>query len=167
MRARSLSLLLILGAVLVQTTLFAVGAVRPLRVAPDLVMVVVIVSSRWLDSDAALLVGFTGGVLADLLSSSLLGWRALTFTLVAYMAVRARSRLDLGLVSGALAVLILSLAGVVLLGVVGTLFGQATLTEPDALRRIMLVPVYNFLLAFLVQPIVARAMRGRSRSRTL
>jgi rod shape-determining protein MreD len=167
MRARSASLALILIGVLVQTTLFSVGGIRPFRVAPDVVMVVTIVTARWLDDDAALLVGFTGGVLVDLLASSLLGWRALTLTLVAYMAVRARSRFDLGLMSGALVVLVLSLAGVVLLGVIGTLFGQATLTEPDALRRIMLVPGYNFVLAFLAQPIIARALEGRSRSRAL
>lgn len=167
MRARSASLLLILLAVLIQTTLFSVGGIRPLRVAPDLVMVVTIVAARRLDEDAALLVGFTGGVLADLLASSLLGWRALTLTLVAYMALRTRSRLDLSLASGAVVVLILSLAGVLLLAVVGTLFGQATLTEPDALRRIMLVPGYNFLLAFLVQPLVGRALEGKPRSRAL
>lgn len=167
MRARSASLLLILLAVLIQTTLFSVGGIRPLRVAPDLVMVVTIVAARRLDEDAALLVGFTGGVLADLLASSLLGWRALTLTLVAYMASRTRSRLDLSLASGAVVVLVLSLAGVVLLAIVGTLFGQATLTEPDALRRIMLVPGYNFLLAFLVQPLVGRALEGKSRSRAL
>ena len=167
MRARSASLVLILLAVLIQTTLFSVGGIRPLRVAPDLVMVVTIVAARRLDEDAALLVGFTGGVLADLLASSLLGWRALTLTLVAYMAIRTRSRLDLSLASGAVVVLVLSLAGVVLLAIVGTLFGQATLTEPDALRRIMLVPGYNFLLAFLVQPLVGRALEGKSRSRAL
>ena len=167
MRARTASLLLILLAVLVQTTLFSVGGIRPLRVAPDLVMVVTIVAARRLDDDAAILVGFTGGVLTDLLASSLLGWRALTLTLVAYMAIRTRSRLDLGLVPGAVVVLVLSLAGVVLLAVIGTLFGQATLTEPDALRRIMLVPGYNFLLAFLVQPLVGRALEGKQRSRGL
>ena len=164
---RSVSLLLILIAVLLQTTFFATGGIRPFQVAPDLVMVVTIVAARWLDDDAALLVGFTGGVLIDLLVSSLLGWRALTITLVAYMAVRARSRFDLGLMSGSLVVLMLSFAGVVLLAVIGTLFGESTLTEPDALRRIMLVPVYNFLLAFLVQPLVGRAMQSRSRSRAL
>lgn len=167
MRARSVSLLLILLAVLAQTTLFSVGGVRPFRVAPDVVMAFTIVTARWLDDDAALLVGFTGGVLIDLLASSLLGWRALTITLVAYMSVRARSRFDLGLLSGSLVVLVLSLIGVVLLAVIGTLFGQQTLTEPDALRRIMLVPVYNFLLAFIIQPIVGRALQSRSRSRAL
>jgi rod shape-determining protein MreD len=166
-RARSVSLLLILIAVLLQTTFFATGGIRPFQVAPDLVMVVTIVAARWLDDDAALLVGFTGGVLIDLLVSSLLGWRALTITVVAYMAVRDRSRFDLGLMSGSLVVLMLSFAGVVLLPVIGTLFGESTLTEPDALRRIMLVPVYNFFLAFLVQPLVGRAMQSRSRSRAL
>ena len=83
------------------------------------------------------------------------------------MAVRARSRFDLGLLSGSLVVLVLSFVGVVLLAVVGTLFGQQTLTEPDALRRIMLVPVYNFLLAFIIQPVVGRVMQSRSRSRAL
>ncbi|MDH5373981.1 MAG: rod shape-determining protein MreD [Acidimicrobiia bacterium] len=167
MRARSASLLLILAAVLVQTTVFSVTGIRVFRVAPDIVMVVTIVAARWLDDDAALLVGFTGGVLADLLASSLLGWRALTLTIVAYMAIRARSRFDLGLMSGALVVLVLSFAGVVLLAVVGTLFGQATLAEPDTLRRIMLVPGYNFLLAFLVQPTVARAVRGKKKGGVL
>lgn len=167
MRARTVSLLLILVVVLIQTTLFSVGGIRPFDVAPDLVMVFTIVTARWLDDDVALLVGFTGGVLIDLLASSLLGWRALTLTLVAYMAIRARSRFDLGLMSGAIVVLTLSLAGVALLAVIGTLFGQATLTEPDAFRRIMLVPGYNFLLAFLVQPTVKRALQGKQRSRAL
>ena len=56
MRARSVSLLLILIAVLLQTTFFATGGIRPFQVAPDLVMVVTIVAARWLDDDAALLV---------------------------------------------------------------------------------------------------------------
>jgi rod shape-determining protein MreD len=155
-------------AVLIQTTLFGVGGIRPFRVAPDMVLVVTILAARWLDDEAAYLLGFTGGIIMDLLVSSLLGWRALTFTLVAYAAVRTRARFELGLVSGALAVLVLSLYGVVLLAVIGTLFNQAALTEPDALRRIMLVPAYNFLLALMTQPVVARVLVGRqARSQVL
>ena len=167
MRARSVSLLLILIAVLLQTTLFATGGIRPFQVAPDLVMVVTIVAARWLDDDAALLVGFTGGVLIDLLVSSLLGWRALTITLVAYMAVRARSRFDLGLMSGSLVVLMLSFAGVVLLAVIGTLFGESSFRDPNVFRKILLIPGYNLLMSILVFPLTTLVLVGRRRKERL
>ncbi len=151
-REIGLSLLLVVLAVLLQTTLFA--RVRPLDVAADIVLVAVIACIRWLDPEPAVLLGFTGGVLIDLFGSAPLGLQALSFTLVALVGVRTRDRYDFSPVATGIAVGLLSLLGVLLVAVVGTLFGQGMLNDPEVQRSLLLVPVYNVILGLAVLPLV-------------
>lgn len=62
-----------------------------------------------------------------------------------------------------LAVLLLSLLGVLLVVVVGTLFGEGTFRDADLLRKILLVPCYNLVLGAPVLPLVNVMLGGRRR----
>jgi rod shape-determining protein MreD len=164
-RAIGLSLLAAALAVLLQTTLF--GQVRIFDVAPDLVMLTVIAVARRLDAEPAVLLGFTSGLAMDLLGSSPLGLRALVLTLIAYATVRMRDRFDVNVVATGLAVVLLSLLGIVLVVVIGTLFGEASFRDPNVLRKILLIPVYNLVLGIAVLPLVTRLVGGRRRRELL
>jgi rod shape-determining protein MreD len=94
----------------------------------------------------------------DALSTGALGLRALVYTVVAYVAVRTRDRADLGPISVAAWAGLLSLVGVILLVVLGNVFGQTPLVGGEALRRIILVPVLNFGLALAVAPVTSRLL---------
>ena len=160
-RAIALSLLGVALAVVLQTTLFA--QVRIFEVAPDLVLLTVIALSRRLDAEPAVLLGFTSGLAMDLLGSSPLGLRALVFTVVAYTTVRTRDRFDINVVATGVAVLLLSLLGVVLIVVIGTLFGEATFRDPNVFRKILLIPVYNLVLGAGLLPLTTLLLVGRRR----
>jgi rod shape-determining protein MreD len=164
-RAIGLSLLAAALAVLLQTTLF--GQVRIFDVAPDLVMLTVIAVARRLDAEPAVLLGFTSGLAMDLLGSSPLGLRALVLTLIAYATVRMRDRFDVNVVATGLAVVLLSLLGIVLVVVIGTLFGEASFRDPNVLRKILLIPVYNLVLGIAVLPLLTRLVGGRRRRELL
>lgn len=164
-RAIALSLLAAAFAVLLQTTLFA--QVRIFEVAPDLVMLTVIAVARRLDAEPAVLLGFTSGLAMDLLGSSPLGLRALVLTLVAYTTVRMRDRFDINVVATGVAVVLLSLLGVVLVLVIGTLFGEGSFRDPNVFRKILLVPVYNLVLAVGLFPLVTLVVAGRRRRDSL
>ena len=164
-RAIGLSLLAAALAVLAQTTLFA--QVRIFDVAPDLVMLTVIAVARRLEPEPAVLLGFTSGLALDLLGSSPLGLRALVLTLIAYATVRTRDRFDINVVFTGLAVVLLSLLGVLLIVVIGTLFGEASFRDPNVFRKILLVPVYNLVLSVGVFPLVTLVVGGRRRRESL
>ena len=164
-RAIGLSLLAAALAVLLQTTLFA--QVRLFDVAPDLVMLTVIAVARRLDAEPAVLLGFTSGLAMDLLGSSPLGLRALVLTLIAYATVRTRDRFDINVVATGIAVALLSLLGVALVVVIGTLFGEASFRDPNVFRKILLVPVYNLVLGVVVLPLVTLVVAGRRRRESL
>jgi rod shape-determining protein MreD len=152
-------LLVVALAVLLQTTLFA--QVRIFEVAPDLVLLTVIALARRLDAEPAVLLGFTSGLAMDLLGSSPLGLRALVFTVVAYAVVRTRDRFDINVVATGMAVFLLSLLGVLLIVVIGTLFGEATFRDPNVFRKILLIPVYNLILGAGVLPLSTLLLVGR------
>ena len=160
-RAIGLSLLAAALAVILQTTLFA--QVRIFEVAPDLVMLTVIALARRLDAEPAVLLGFTSGLAMDLLGSSPLGLRALVLTVIAYATVRTRDRFDVNVVATGVAVLLLSLLGVVLLVVIGTLFGESSFRDPYVFRKILLIPFYNLVLAVGIFPLFSLMLVGRRR----
>ena len=164
-RAIGLSLLAAAVAVLLQTSLFA--QVRVLEVAPDLVMLTVIAVARRLDAEPAVLLGFTSGLAIDLLGSSPLGLRSLVLTLVAYATVRTRDRFDINVIATGVAVVLLSLLGVVLIAVIGTLFGEASFRDPYVFRKILLVPLYNLVLGLAVFPLVTLVVAGNRRRDSL
>ncbi len=135
---------MVIVAVVVQTTL-----INQLQfVTPDLVMLVVILLALTrVRPEAVLGVAFVSGLLLDLLGSSLLGLRAIVFTVVAYAAIRTRERAEIGRVGVALWAGLLTFGGIVVLALVGTLFGQATLLGSDVVSRMFLVPIANTVLA--------------------
>ena len=148
---------LLVLAVVVQTTLF--GQIR--LVSPDLVLLVVILFSLTRTRPELVLVtAFGAGLLVDLLGSSLLGLRAVVFTIVAYVGLRTRSRAEIGRPAMALWTGILSLLGVVLLVLVGTVFGQTSLLGPDVGTRLIVVPLANLVLAALFAPLFVRLVDG-------
>lgn len=145
--------LLLLLAVVVQTTLF--GRIR--LVTPDLVLLLAItLALTRIRPELILAVAFTSGLVIDLLGPSVLGLRAVVFTTVAYLALRTRERAEIGRFAVALWAGGLTLVGVVLLIIIGTLFGQSILLGEEALSRVILVPLTNLALAALVAPLVVR-----------
>ena len=72
MRSRdvAVSLLLVFLAVVAQTAVFGDGRINPFGASPAVVLVVVLACARYLDPEPALLLGFTGGMLLDLLGGA-------------------------------------------------------------------------------------------------
>lgn len=159
-RALTVVVALIL-AIAIQTSVF--GRFRVGSIAPDLVLVVVILITLQLAPSPALVVAFLSGATLDALSSDALGLRALAYTAVAYAALRTRDRADAGPVAAAVWIGVLSLFGILLLVVVGTLFGQIDMTGSQLVRRVVVVPLLNLTLAFLLIPLIERVQRPARR----
>ncbi|HEY6628289.1 MAG TPA: rod shape-determining protein MreD [Acidimicrobiia bacterium] len=155
MRGRSavIVVLLFVVAVVVQTTLFA----QINLVTPDLVLLLVIILCLTkIRPEAILAIAFTSGLVVDLLGPSALGLRAVVYTTVAYIGIRTRDRADIGRVAVALWAGVLTLIGVILLMLIGTLFGQSSLLGENTLSRLILVPLANLAIAAAVAPLVVR-----------
>lgn len=155
MRSRSVLIvfLTLLLAVVLQTTLFSQTSIF----TPDLVLLVVIMLCLTKIRPEALLgLAFVAGVTVDLLGSAVLGLRAIVFTLVAYLAIRTRDRADIGRIITGLWAGLLTLVGVVLLILVGTLFGQTVLLGEGVVDRLFLVPIANMILAWVFAPSFVR-----------
>jgi rod shape-determining protein MreD len=152
-RGNLLLVAVLLAVIVAQTTVF--GRVTIDGVAPDVVMLTVIMLALRLRPEATLLVGFTTGLVFDTLGSSALGLRAFTLTAVAFVAVRTRDRADFSPLAAAIWAGLLTLVGVVLYVTVGTLVSQVALDGSEALRRVLLVPLLTFLVAMLAWPIFA------------
>jgi rod shape-determining protein MreD len=155
MRGRTVLIVvaLLMVAVVVQTTLF--GRIR--LVTPDLVLLLAIVLCLTrIRPEVILAIAFTSGLVVDLLGSSVLGLRAVVFTTVAYLGLRTRDRAEIGRVAVALWAGGLTLVGVVLLMLIGTLFGQSSLLGENTLSRVILVPLANLVIAAALAPLVVR-----------
>lgn len=149
--------MILIAAVIIQTTLF--GQLR--IVSPDLVMLfVILLALTRIRSELVLGTAFLSGLLVDLLGSSLLGLRAVVFTVVAYIALRTRERAEIGRLATALWAGLLSLLGILLLVLIGTLFGQSSLLGPDVVNRILIVPLANLIVAALFAPLFVRLVDG-------
>lgn len=141
-----IALLAVLVAIVLQTTLFAAGRIQPLGVAPALVTLVVIGVAQEVESEYLLLIGFTAGILMDLIGSGTLGLWAMTLTAVAYAAGRLRGRLREGPLNVIVIVFGLTVASQFLYVLLGTLFGQDTISEPNVFWKIILPGVWNVIL---------------------
>jgi rod shape-determining protein MreD len=147
--------LIVVSAVVLQTTFFA----RIRIITPDLVMLVsILFALTRIRPEAVLGIAFVSGLTVDLLGSSLLGLRAIVFTSAAYIALRTRDRADIGRIATGIWAGILTLAGVLLLVLVGTLFGQSTILGEHVFSRVLTVPLANLLLALLIAPILVRVV---------
>jgi rod shape-determining protein MreD len=153
--------LAVVGLVL-QATLFR----RFTWLVPDLVVLVVILATLSLRAEIALVIGFLSGVLFDVsLASSILGLRALVYTVVAYLAVRTRQRADSGPLAVGIWAGVLSLISVALVVVVGVLFGQSAELGDAMLRRFIEVPITNAVSAALLAiPITGLMQAGARRA---
>ncbi len=154
------AIVLLMVGIVLQTTLINRFQDPFFGLSPHLVVVLVILSARWVDARAALLLGFTSGLFLDLLGGGILGLRALMLTVVAYAGLRMTSELPLRSVAG---VWPISLLAEVVQFVIGTLAGRGTLLQAELLERSLVVPVLNLVLAALVFPLLARALRPRGR----
>jgi len=140
-------------AVVIQTTLF--GRLRV--VTPDLVLLIgILLALTRVRPEAVLGVAFISGLIVDLLGATLLGLRAVVYTVVAYAAIRTKERAELGRVTIALWAGLLTLGGVVLLILVGTLFGQVSLLGENVVSRMILVPLANLAVAGFLAPTFVR-----------
>lgn len=153
---------LVMLAVVLQTTLFGDGRLQPLGASPALVVLVVIATVRYLEPAPGLLVAFTAGLLMDLLGASPLGLWAMSITTVGYLTLRLRHHVERGIFVVAAGVFGLAFLGNALFSIVGTLFGQRTLANPDPLRLMVLPALYTMILAVGVLPGTTKLlMRGR------
>lgn len=146
----------IIIAIIAQTTV--VSHVRVTMVAPDIVVVAVVLASLRIRAEAALAAGFLSGLAIDTLSASVIGLRAFTYTAVVYLALVTRRRADLGPPSAVLWVGGLSGLSEILVIVVGAIFGEARPAPGQALQEVLVVAVLNTVLAALLLPVIARLL---------
>jgi rod shape-determining protein MreD len=165
MRSRdiAISLLLVVVAVVAQTAVFGDGRINPFGAAPAVVLVVVLACARYLHPEPAILVGFTAGMLLDLLGGKPLGLWAMVYTVAAYVAVRFRDRADDGVFVVALGILLLTLAANALFVIIGTLFGERFFTSTVVIKNTVLPAVYNLPAAAAVFPLVTKLIGSRRR----
>jgi rod shape-determining protein MreD len=159
---RPLVITTVLGilALVIQATLFR----RLDWVTPDLVVLVVILAAISLSPSTALVAGFLAGTLVDVsVASSVLGLRSLTYTVVAYLAIRTRDRADSGTLAVGIWSALLTLVSVVVLLTVGFLFGQSGELGGQILRRIIQVPISNLVFATLLTAPITRVLRSDGR----
>jgi rod shape-determining protein MreD len=158
-----ISLGLVVGAVLIQTTVFRY--IRPFDLAPALGILMVIAVARYLDDESAMFVAFSGGFLQDLLGGLPLGLWAISFTIVAFVTIKVRSREVFGPPAILIGVFGLSILGLVAYAILGTLFGQTIITRPGVVWQLTIPAVFNVILTFPAFWIVKITVRPEERSR--
>lgn len=159
-----ISLVAVIIAIVLQTTIFGAGNIEPLGVAPALVPLVIIAVAPWVESEITILLGFTAGILMDLIGSGTLGLWAMTLTVIAFIATRLSYRYKDSIALSLLAVFALTALGQAIYVLLGTLFGQETATEPNVAAKIFLPALWNLVLAYPVLWIVRVVFKTRDRS---
>lgn len=163
-RARvAIALLAIIAALVVQTTVFGASGIEPFGVAPAFVTLVVIAIGPYVEPEYHLLLGFTAGILADLMGSGTLGLWAMTLTTIAYASSRLRARFNEGFVLSGVLVFSLTFLGQITFVILGTLFGQNLLSDSSLVSKIVLPALWNVVLAIPVLLVLARIFRHRDR----
>jgi len=147
-RAVGLSLAMVITAVVIQTAVFGDTRINPFGAAPAFVLLVVIACVRYVDPEPALLMGFTAGLLVDLLGGSPLGLWAMAYTVVV-----------------GLGVFLLTILSNVLFLMMGTLFGERFLSSGIVIKQTVLPAVYNVGLAVVVFPAVTKLIGERGHRR--
>lgn len=158
-----ISLLLVVAAIVLQTTVFSPGRIQPVGVAPALVTLVVIAVSAHIESEYHLLIGFTAGILMDLIGGGTLGLWAMTLTVVAYASSQLKVRFPDGPGHVAGIVFGLTVLSQFLFVLLGTLFGQGTFAEPRVIANIMLPGAWNLVLAVPVFWLLNKVFNSRQR----
>ncbi len=158
-----LGLVAVVVAIILQTTLFGAGRIEPLGVAPALVVLVVILVAPLIEPEYELLLGFTAGILMDLVGSGTLGLWAMSLTSVAYAASRLRERMAQGPLLIAAIVIGLTVLGQIVFILTSTLFGQNTIAEPQLVAKVVLPAAWNLLLAFPVLWLIKSVLTPKKR----
>ncbi len=135
----------------------------PFGFSPAVVIVVVLACARYLDAEPSILLGFTGGMLLDLLGGAPLGLWAMAYTVVVYVAFRFKERVEDGPVLLGLGVVGLTLLSNALFVVVGTLFGERFFTNADVIQNMVVPAFYNLFVAAVAFPIITRLIGDRRR----
>lgn len=151
-------------AIVLQTTVFGSGRIEPFGVAPALVTLVIIAVAPYVEPEVTILLGFTGGILMDLIGSGTLGLWAMSLTVVAFIASRIGRRYADSIVRSLLAAFVLTLVGQLVYVILGTLFGQETAGEPNVVSKIFLPAMWNVILAYPVFWLMRVVFRPRDRS---
>jgi rod shape-determining protein MreD len=94
------------------------------------------------------LLGFTAGILEDLMGSGTLGLWAMTLTTVAYASSRLRAKFQESMLLTGVLVFTLTLGSQLLFVMLGTLFGQNLTGDTSLAAKIILPAVWNLLLAY-------------------
>lgn len=164
MSARTLgfALAFMVVAVVLQTTLLADARVRPFGVAVNLVVLVVIGVVRYLDPEPAILLGFTAGILVDLLGATPLGVWGMVMTTVAFVTLSIRDRGGAGGPIVGLGVFLLTLLAGVLFVLMSLIFGVDTLQDPSVWKKVVLPAFYNLALAAALLPLLTKLLREKN-----
>ncbi len=165
MRSRDvgISLIFVVVAVVVQTAVFGDGRINPFGVSPAVVIVVVLACARHLEAEPSLLLGFTGGMLLDLLGGAPLGLWAIAYTVATYTGLRFKDRADDGPLMVAVGVVLLTLLANALFLVVGTLFGERFFTSTEVIKNMVVPAFYNLVIAAIAFPLISRLIGDRRR----
>lgn len=135
-------------ALVLQTTVFSAGRIQPLGVSPSLVVLVLVGIAPFIEAEYHILLGFTSGILVDLIGSGTLGLWAMALTAVAFIANRLGTRYADSILMSIVVAFGLTVFSQVLYVLLGTLFGQETISEPSLLKKILLPAVWNVILAY-------------------
>ncbi|MBP1631742.1 MAG: rod shape-determining protein MreD [Actinobacteria bacterium] len=162
-RRTAVAVALVILGVALQTTLFV--RLRPFGAVPALALLVTLAVSRHLGRVPSLLVGFSTGLLLDLLSEGALGLYALVLTTVAFATVRLRQRFEDDLSLLIPGVFLISFVGLAMYALLGTIFGAQTLADAQVVRKMLLPAVYNTILSPLVLPPITRLIGERGGGR--
>ncbi|MFI5046047.1 MAG: rod shape-determining protein MreD [Acidimicrobiia bacterium] len=148
----------VLGAVLLQTTVFT--HLRIEGVGPEVGLVCVLAVAYEDGADSGAIFGFVMGLTMDLFSPTPLGLLALTYAITGYavgvfQAGIVRSSPFLAPILGGVGGLF---GGLVFISV-GALVGQAGFLSMASLKTVLIAALFDALIAPLVFPIVRRAAR--------
>jgi rod shape-determining protein MreD len=152
---------IMLVAVLLQTTVLP--QVRLFGAAPDLVLLVTISMALLEGPVAGGAVGAVGGLLEDLLLTSITGLMALTYLLIGYAVGKVRPYVQSTSVAVPVAaILVGTVAANLLYSALSVLLGEPASAMERVLQTSVLMGLYNAIIAPFVYPIVRRAASFRT-----
>jgi len=141
--------------VLLQTTVFA--RIELFGVTPDLVLVLVICFALLEGPTTGAVVGFSSGLLRDLLLTSPKGLTGLSYLTIGYVVGSVRPYVEsTSVMVPVTGVFLGSLAATSLYGLLEALLGLETVPFGRTVQVVLLVAVYNTLLVPFVYPLVRK-----------
>lgn len=164
MKRTAVFFLVVLTAVILQSSVLA--RITLFGVAPDLILIVVIVLGLVEGSLAGAIAGFGGGLLRDFLLEGPMGLTGLAYLTVGYVVGLVRPYVpEDSVVTPVVAVGVGSLLGSTLLLFFSFLFGGAADPFTRIVKVILLSSVYNTMLTPFVYPLVNRIVSMYPRER--